>query len=98
MNKAGGGDGILAELLQVLKDDAVKMLHSICQETGKTQQWLKRECVGPGLHLRPVHTECAQPPLQWTPNSLLSTCGDSSRISPAPDRGSFKIVSRLLIA
>ena len=39
MNKASGGDGISAELLQILKDDAVKMLHSICQQIWKTQQW-----------------------------------------------------------
>ena len=38
MNKAGGGDGIAAELFQILKDDAVKVLHSICQKTWKTQQ------------------------------------------------------------
>ena len=38
-NKAGGGDGIPAELFQILKDDAVKVLHSICQQTWKTQQW-----------------------------------------------------------
>ena len=38
-NKAGGGDGILAELFQILKDDAVKVLHSICQQIWKTQQW-----------------------------------------------------------
>ena len=38
MNKAGGGDGIL-ELFQTLKDDAVKVLHSICQQIWKTQQW-----------------------------------------------------------
>ena len=38
-NKPSGGDGILAELLQVLKDDAVKVLHSICQQILKTQQW-----------------------------------------------------------
>ena len=37
-NKAGGGDGIPAELFQVLKDDAVKQLHSICQQIWKTQQ------------------------------------------------------------
>ena len=37
-NKASGGDGILAELFQNLKDDAVKMLHSICQQIWKTQQ------------------------------------------------------------
>ena len=39
MNKASGGDGILAELFQILKDDAVKVLHSLCQQIWKTQQW-----------------------------------------------------------
>ena len=39
MNKAHGGDGIPAELFQILKDDAVKVLHSICQQIWKTQQW-----------------------------------------------------------
>ena len=39
MNKASGGDGIPVELFQILKDDAVKMLHSICQHIWKTQQW-----------------------------------------------------------
>ena len=38
-NKPSGGDGILAELFQILKDDAVKVLHSICQKIWKTQQW-----------------------------------------------------------
>ena len=38
-NKATGGDRIPAELFQILKDDAVKMLHSICQQIWKTQQW-----------------------------------------------------------
>ena len=38
-NKDSGGDGIPAELFQVLKDDAVKVLHSVCQQIGKTQQW-----------------------------------------------------------
>jgi len=41
MNKASGGDGIPAELLQILKDDAVKVLHSICQQIWKFQQWLQ---------------------------------------------------------
>ena len=36
---ATGGDGIPAELFQILKDDAVKVMHSICQQTLKTQQW-----------------------------------------------------------
>ena len=39
MNKASGGDEILVELFQILKDDAVKVLHSICQQIWKTQQW-----------------------------------------------------------
>ena len=39
MNKASGGDGILAELFQILKDDAEKVLHSIHQQIWKTQQW-----------------------------------------------------------
>ena len=38
-NKASGGDGIPVELFQILKDDAVKVLHSICQQMWKTQQW-----------------------------------------------------------
>ena len=38
-NKASGGDGIPAELFQILRDDAVKVLHSICQQMRKTQQW-----------------------------------------------------------
>ena len=38
-HKASGGDGIPVELIQILKDDAVKVLHSICQQIWKTQQW-----------------------------------------------------------
>ena len=39
MNKASGGDGTPVELFQILKDDGVKVLHSICQQIWKTQQW-----------------------------------------------------------
>ena len=39
MNKASGGDGIPVELFQILKDDAMKVLHSICQQIWKPQQW-----------------------------------------------------------
>ena len=39
MNKVTGGDGIPVELFQILKDNAVKVLHSICQQIWKTQQW-----------------------------------------------------------
>ena len=41
MNKASGGDGITVELFQILKDDAVKVLHSIYQQIWKSQQWLQ---------------------------------------------------------
>ena len=41
MNKASGGDGISAELFRMFKDDSVKVLHSICQQIWKTQQWLQ---------------------------------------------------------
>ena len=41
MNQASGGDGIPVELLQILKDDSVKMLHSTRQQIWKTQQWLQ---------------------------------------------------------
>ena len=52
-NKASGGDGIPVELLQILKDDAVKVLHSICQRIWKTQQWpqdWKRSVFIPAFH------------------------------------------------
>ena len=39
INKASGGDGIPVELFQILKEDTVKVLHSICQQIWKTQQW-----------------------------------------------------------
>ena len=39
INKASEGDGILAELFQIQKDDGVKILHSVCQQIWKTQQW-----------------------------------------------------------
>ena len=39
MNKASGGDGVLVELFQILKYDVAKVLHSICQQIWKTQQW-----------------------------------------------------------
>ena len=50
-NKASGSDGILVELFQILKDDAVKVLHSICQQIWKTQQWPQEEKVS--FHSKP---------------------------------------------
>ena len=56
MNKASGSDGILAELFQILKDDAVKVLHSICQQIWKTQQWPQdwKSC----FHSNPKERQC----------------------------------------
>ena len=60
---------------------------------------VKKEFIGPGLHLRAVRAGRAWPPLQWTLNSVLSACGnDSGRIRPPLGRGILKITSRLLIA
>ena len=47
-NTASGGDGIPVELFQILKDDAVKVLHSIRQQIWKTQQWSQERSVGKG--------------------------------------------------
>jgi len=59
---------------------------------------LKREFIGPGLHLRPVHADHARPPFQWTLNSVFNPYENNNRrIIPPPDRGTLKIVSRLLI-
>ena len=53
---------------------------------------MKKEFIGPGLHLRPVHADHARPPLQWTLNSVFSVYGnDNRRIRPPPDRGILKI-------
>ena len=57
MNKASGGDGIPVELFQILKDDAVKVLHSICQQIWKTHQWpqdWKKVC----FHSTPKEGHC----------------------------------------
>ena len=55
-NKASGGDGIPVELFQILKDVAVKVLHSICQQTWKTQQWTQLEKVS--FHSNPKERQC----------------------------------------
>ena len=58
MNKASGGDGIPVELFQILKDDAVKVLHSICQQIWKTQQWPCGEGNG-----NPLQYSCLENPV-----------------------------------
>ena len=57
MNKASGGDGIPVELFQMLKDDAVKLLHSICQQIWKTQQW-PQELENVSFHSNPKERQC----------------------------------------
>ena len=56
VNKASGGDGIPAELFQILKDDAMKVLHSICQQIQKTLQWPQdwKRC----FHSNPKERQC----------------------------------------
>ena len=56
MNKVREGDGIPVELFQILKDDAVKVLHSICQQIWKTQQWLQG-WKSVSLHSRPKNVQ-----------------------------------------
>ena len=61
MNKASGGDGIPVELFHLLKNDAVKVLHSLCQQIWKTQQWLqdwKRSVFIP-IPMKGNATECS---------------------------------------
>ena len=56
MNKASGGDGIPVELFQILKEDAVKVLDSICQQIWKTQQWT--QTVKVSFHSNPKERQC----------------------------------------
>ena len=65
---------------------------------GSSVVQLKREFTGPRLHLRPVHADHARPPVQWTLNLFSAYGNDNRMIRPPPDRGTLKIISRLLIA
>ena len=70
-NKASGGDGIPVELFQILKDDAVKVLHSICQKIWKIQQWPQdwKRC----FHPNPKKRQC-QRMLKLLHNCTHLTC------------------------
>ena len=70
-NKASGGDGIPVELFQILKDDAVKVLHSICQQIWKTQQW-PQDWKG-HIHSNPKERQC-QRMLKLPHNCTHLTC------------------------
>ena len=61
-------------------------------EVTQDEPLMKKEFIGPRLHLRPVHADHTRPPLQWTLNSVFSIYGnDSRRIRPPTDRGILKI-------
>ena len=57
MNKARGGDGIPIELFQIIKDDAMKVLHLICQQIWKTQQW-PQDWKKVSFHCNPKEKQC----------------------------------------
>ena len=71
-NKASGGDGIPVELFQILKYDAVKVLHSICQQIWKTQQWLQ-DWKKVSFHSNPKGSQC-QRMLKLLHNCTHLTC------------------------
>ena len=76
MNKASGGDGIPVELFQILKDDAVKVLHSICQQIWKTQQ-LATGLEKVSFHSNPKERQC-QRMLKLPHNCAHLTCQKSN--------------------
>ena len=73
MNKASGGDGIPVELFQILKDDAVKVLHSVCQQIWKTQQFSKTGLEKVNFHSKPKEEQC-QRMLKLPHNCTHLTC------------------------
>ena len=72
MNKASGGDGIPVELFQILKDDAVKVLHSICQQIWKAHQW-PQDWKKVSFHSNPKERQC-QRMLKLLHNRTHLTC------------------------
>ena len=85
MNKASGGDRIPVELFQVLKDDSVKVLHSICQQIWKTQQWpkgLKKV----SFHSNPKERQC-QRKFKLPHNCTHLTC-QQSNVQNSPNKAS----------
>ena len=70
--KASGGDGIPVELFQIVKDDAVKVLHSICQQIWKTQQW-PQDWKKVSFHSNPKERQC-QRMLKLPHNCIHLTC------------------------
>ena len=81
MNKASGGDGMLVELFQILEDDAVKVLHSICQQIWKTQQWprdWKRSVFTP-IPKKGNAKECSTTTQLHSSHTLVKKCSKFSK-------------------
>ena len=81
MNKASGGDGIPAELFQILKDDAVKVMHSICQEIWKTHQWPKVS-----FHSNPKEGQCQR--MFKLPHNCTHLTREQSNAQNSPSQAS----------
>ena len=73
MNKASGGDVIPVELFQILKDDGAKVLHSLCQQIWKTQQWPQDWLEKVSFHSNPKERQC-QKMLKLPHNCPHLTC------------------------
>ena len=73
MNRASGGEGIPMELFQILKDDAVKVMHLICQQIWKTQQWVATGLEKVSFHSDPKERQC-QRMLKLPHNCIHLTC------------------------
>ena len=84
MNKASGGDGIPVELFQILKDDAVKVLHSICQQIWKTQQWPRTgKCQFSFQYQRKALTKNVQTTAQLHAFHMLASNAQNSPTQPS---------------
>ena len=83
MNKASGGDGIPVELFQILKDKAVKVLHSICQYIWKTQQWPLEKV---SFHSSPKERQCQS--MLKLPHSCTHLTREQSNAQNSPSQAS----------
>ena len=84
MSKTSGSDGILVELFQILNDDAVKVLHSICQQIWKTQQWPQD---GKSFHSNPKEEQCQR--MFKLPHSYTHLTFQQSNAQNSPSQASM---------
>ena len=91
-DKASTGDGIPAELFQILKDDAVKVLHSICQQIWKTQQWPQNYKRSVSFHSNPKEGQCQR--IFKLPHNCTHLTGQQSNVENSPSEASTVRESR----